>query len=119
MEPEEKLTLSHEKLDAYRCAIEFLAVATAILSSFPRGHADLADQLRRASLSIPLNIAEGVGKTTVPDKRRHFGIARGSGMECSAILDAARVLSLIEAAPAERGKRLLVRVISMLTKLAR
>jgi hypothetical protein len=52
--------LSHARLDVYRCAIEFLAFAVSILSSLPKGNADLADQLRRASLSITLNIADAI-----------------------------------------------------------
>jgi len=53
--------LHHEQLDAYQAAIEFLALATRILARYPKGTGTLADQLRRASLSIPLNIAEGYG----------------------------------------------------------
>lgn len=66
------MKLSHEKLDVYQVAIEFLAVSAEILESIPRGNASLADQLRRASLSIPLNIAEGAGKPTHPDSARFF-----------------------------------------------
>ncbi|KRP08952.1 MAG: four helix bundle protein [Sphingobacteriales bacterium BACL12 MAG-120813-bin55] len=47
----------------------------------------LANQLRRAALSIPLNIAESTGRFTKPDKRNFFIIARGSVVECAAIFD--------------------------------
>lgn len=50
-----------ERLDVYRCAIEFLAVAAQILQQLPAGHHSLADQLERAALSVPVDIAEGVG----------------------------------------------------------
>lgn len=42
----------------------------------------LMDQLFRASLSIPLNIAEGNGRWHNGDKRNFFWIARGSVFEC-------------------------------------
>lgn len=45
------------------------------------------DQLRRASFSIILNIAEGTGRFTKPDKRNFYVISRGSVFECVAILD--------------------------------
>lgn len=114
------MTLAHEKLDVYQCSIEFLALSAEVLDRLPRkGSATLADQLKRASLSIPLNIAEGVGKTTDADRSRYYGIARGSAMECGAIIDACRVLALIEPARAETGKNLLVRIVGMLTKMCR
>lgn len=46
--------LHHEDLDAYKAAIEVVAVAMAVAKGLPRGHSALADQLRRASWSIPL-----------------------------------------------------------------
>lgn|SRR5690554_2886241 len=45
------------------------------------------DQLKRASLSIMLNIAEGTGRQTSPDKRHFYIISRGSTFECAALFD--------------------------------
>lgn len=45
------------------------------------------DQLRRASFSIMLNIAEGSGRYSNRDKRNFYVISRGSVFECVAIFD--------------------------------
>ena len=109
--------LDHERLDVYRIAIEFVSVSMRIHESMPKGNATLVDQLKRASFSIPLNIAEGSGKRSSVDKQRYYAIARGSAMECGAILDVAKALGLIETDTQARGKKLLVRIVSMLTKM--
>ena len=75
-----------------------------------------ARELKRASVSIPQNIAEGVGKPAVADRSRYFGIARGSAMECGAILDVGVTLKLFSARDHEKGTELLERIVSMLTK---
>ena len=45
------------------------------------------DQLRRASFSIMLNIAEESSRFTKPSRRNFYIIARGSAFECVAIFD--------------------------------
>lgn len=47
----------------------------------------VVDQLKRASFSIMLNIAEGTSRYSVKDRRNFFIISRGSAFECVAILE--------------------------------
>jgi four helix bundle protein len=111
--------LDYERLDVYQCAIHFVAATLKLLAQMPKGHAQLADQLRRAAFSIPLNIAEGAGKTTSPDRCRFHAIARGSAMECAAILDIVALFDIVSAADISMAKTLLVRIVSMLSKMSR
>jgi len=111
--------LSFQKLDVYRCAVEFLAFAFEISSLVTRGNAPIMDQLRRAATSIPLNIAEAAGRTGNADAARTYAIARGSAMECAAILDALRTPEIIDADRQRRGLELLERIVAMLTRLCR
>jgi four helix bundle protein len=107
-----------QRLDAYQAAAKFLGVASELVSKVPRGSADLRDQLRRAALSVPLNIAEGSGKFG-RDAVRFYAIARGSALECAAILDALQVLGVFEQSGLKEARLLLERVVSMLTGLIR
>ncbi len=77
------------------------------------------EQFFRTSQSIPQNIAEGNGKGTDADRRRFFEIARGSALECAAIQDTLVVCEVLDVSDSEKGKRLLVRIVSMLTKLGK
>jgi four helix bundle protein len=54
---------------------------------------EMAGQLRRAALSISLNIAEGTGRFD-RDQRKFLITARGSALECAAVLDA-RIVSML------------------------
>ncbi|MBK6811109.1 MAG: four helix bundle protein, partial [Sandaracinaceae bacterium] len=53
------------------------------------------------------------------DKARHFAIARGSAMECAAVLDVVRALGALDDEPHRKAVDLLTRVTAMLTKLCR
>ena len=112
------MLLDHERLDVYSVALEFLVVANGVIEALPRGRRHLADQLGRASTSIVLNLAEGAGKSSSPDKRRFYLIARGSATESAALLDICARLNLLNEGEYPKAKALLHRIVSMLTKLA-
>jgi hypothetical protein len=72
--------LGHERLDVYRLAIGYVAWVFEKAHDLTGVHRSARDQWLRASQSIPLNIAEGNGKTAGADRRRYFEIARGSAV---------------------------------------
>ena len=110
--------LDHERLDVYQVSLDFLVFANRVIEALPRGRSHLADQLTRASTSIVLNLAEGAGKHSKPDKRRYYLTARGSATESAALLDVCVRLKLLDEAEQKAGREVLVRIVSMLIKLA-
>ena len=76
----------HEKLEVYRESLLFLAWLEPFLERLPKS-ISVREQLDRASTSLALNLAEGNGKFTKPDRCRFFDISRGSALECAAALD--------------------------------
>ncbi len=108
----------HERRDVYRLSLDFLVLAERLIAALPRGRSHLADQLARAALSIVLNIAEGAGKVSAADKRRYYVSARGSATESAALLDVYSRLALATTEDHDVGKKALVRIVSMLVKLA-
>src|SRR4051812_45439515 len=113
-----KIHFHHEKLKVYQTSISFIAWATPLLEQLPKRLA-VSDQLDRASTSIPLNIAEGNGKYTPPDRCRYFDNARGSALECAACLDVLVAKKLLTAAEVDPGKETLSETVSMLYGLIR
>ncbi len=76
------------------------------------------DQLSRSSQSITQNIAEGNGKRPGPDRKRFFEIVRGSAMESASTLDILVAVEAQNAIDIVDGKKMLHRLVSMLTKMA-
>jgi len=113
-----KTCFDHEKLAAYQLSIRLVGWVTEILESVPKSLA-VHDQLDRASTSIPLNIAEGNGKFTSPDRCRFFDNARGSALECAAALDVLVAKKKTNEAQIEPGKEMLHRIVSTLVGLIR
>lgn len=110
------MTFGHEQLDVYRVSIEYVGWAYRLCEGL-KGHRNAKDQLLRASQAIPLNIAEGNGKATDGDRRRFFEIARGSALECGAVQDVLVVCGAISSETNAEAKKLLDRIVAMLTKL--
>jgi four helix bundle protein len=106
-------------MEVYRRALGFVRTANAIRARLPPGRAALADQLDRAAVSIPLNIAEGAGEFARREKARFYRIARRSATECAAILDVVRELQLGDAAAIAAAKDDLRAIVAMLIGLGK
>lgn len=65
-----------------------------------------------------MNIAEGNGKRAGNERNRYFEIARGSAMEAAATLDILVSICVKRLEEVTEGKKMLIRIVSMLTKLA-
>jgi four helix bundle protein len=84
-----------EKLDVYKKAKVFNSSIRELIRN-KRLDSTTRDQLRRAAFSIVLNLAEGSGRFTHPDRRNFYIIARSSTFECIAILDVLKDELVIE-----------------------
>ena len=107
---------SHEKSNVYQRSLEFIDFLNQLISSNST-KLNIFDQLDRAVTSIPLNIAEETGKYTPKDKCRYYDIGRGSALECAACLDVLLKREKITKEFCEKGKNLLLEIVSMLTGL--
>ena len=109
--------LGHEKLDVYRLAMSYVEWVYQRSSGLNGVHRTARDQWLRASQSVPLNIAEGNGKSSVADRRRYFEIARGSTLECAAIQDVLVAGGAIALTENLCRKKELDRIAAMLSRL--
>ena len=109
----------HEKLDVYQATIEFVVIIEEIVKQFPKGRGYLVEQLQRAGSSVLLNISEGAGEFSGNEKIRFYRMARRSATECAAILDICTRLCLVNEEISLKSRGLLLRIVSMLTNMAR
>ncbi len=81
------MAFDFEKLEVYKKA---KVLSRGILDLTRRNNnvdPYLRDQLKRASMSVVINIAEGSGRFTKKDKKNFYTIARGSVYECASLLE--------------------------------
>jgi four helix bundle protein len=113
--------LDHEKLDVYQLELRFVAWATVLIDEVQGSRGpkvgEVCNHLDRASLSSLFNTAEGNGKRRRQIRGKFFDDARGSATECAACLDALVAKGACVVERVADGKAMLVRVVSMLTKL--
>ncbi len=90
---------SHRNLQVWQRAMKFVESVYQATETFPRREAyALSDQVRRAVVSIPANIAEGHGRRTDGAFALHLDIALGSLAEVDTLLQVARNLGYLSPA---------------------
>jgi four helix bundle protein len=83
--------LNFEKLIVWQRSISYGYLLVKIADSLPQKYQySFADQLRRAALSIPSNIAEGAGRSGMRDRANFYAISKGS------VYETVNILKLIE-----------------------
>lgn len=112
------MTLDHTKLDVYHRALDLLDLVDQVHEVMPPGRAHLKDQLDRAATSVVLNTAEGAGEFSKDEKQRFYRIARRSATETAAILDILGRRKAVPTAILAPAREMIVRVVSMLARLA-
>ena len=76
-----------EKLEVYQKGVDLAEQVFKLTDELPKGQSSLADQFKRAAMSISLNIAEGNGRWHSKERKNFFLIARGSAFECVPLLE--------------------------------
>ena len=110
--------LPHHQLDAYGVALEALCAADAIAKRLPRGYGPLCDQLRRASQSAFLQLAEGAARSGA-ERAQRLRCARAEACEAAACAEAIGRLGLAPSQEVSALLRLLGRLSAMLLSLSR
>lgn len=110
----------YKKVDAYHIAKDYVLFVYSLLQKFPTyENYALCDQIRRAVISIPSNIAEGLGRTSVKERIHFLEISFASLSEVSCQLDISQSLGYIteeELSNAEEMAERLSKVMSGLKK---
>ena len=84
------LQLSHTKLPIYSESRKLALECYRLTKGFPADEKfAMVQQIRRAALSVHLNIAEGSSRKSEAERKRYYEIARGSVIEIDAAIDIA------------------------------
>jgi len=110
----------HKKLDVWRMAMDLVMEIYRITESFPKEEKyGLSNQVRRAAVSVPSNIAEGAARQTKKEFVNYLHMAQGSLSELDTQLEVARRLAFFDGNTWESLDKLIQRVDKMLTGLIR
>ncbi len=91
------LTLNHQKLDVYQTSKVFVFECYNLTKSLPPEEKfGMITQIRRAALSVHLNIAEGASRKFEVERKRYYEISRSSLFEIDAALDIANGLEYLK-----------------------
>ena len=111
---------SYKNLNVYIKSKELVKQIYELLKKFPKEEQfALSDQLRRAVISVPSNIAEGSGRTSAKDQAHFFEMAFGSLMEVDCQMDIAQDLSYVSSEEHEDVSKQISQVAALLSGMRR
>ena len=88
---------SYKELEVYRYSYELAIQIYKITDRYPKGEIyGIISQVRRAAVSIVLNIAEGYGRKSKEEFKRFLKISLGSLYETKTLIDMSRDLEYID-----------------------
>ena len=112
------LELAHTKLDVFVISKEFTLACYKETKSFPAEERfSMTQQIRKAALSVYLNVAEGCSRKSVAERKRFYEIARGSVVEIDAALDIAASLNFSNKEKLAELGSLLIRCFQLISKM--
>ena len=112
------LELNHQKLAVYTVSRQFIKECYSVTKRLPADEKfGMISQIRRAALSVHLNIAEGSSRRSEAERKRYYEIARGSVIEIDAALDAAEDLEYVHKSNLEALGSAMIVCFKMLTGL--
>lgn len=110
--------ISYKDLIVWQKSIVLVKIIYSLTSKFPENEKfGIINQLRRAVVSIPSNIAEGFGRKTQKDRIQFYVIAYGSALEVETQILISKELSFGDGAKYKEIEDLLVEVLKMLNKM--
>jgi len=84
----------HEKLECYKRSLRLAEEISKDVARWPRGYNYLSDQIKRAIVSVVLNLSEGNARRSNTERKRFFEISRASLAEVASCIDLARVFRI-------------------------
>jgi len=111
---------TYRDLEVWQVAYDLCRQVYQVTARFPKPETyGLVSQLRRAAVSVPSNIAEGMGRRSTPEFLRSLRIAYGSNCELETQLLLARDLGYVDSATYERLRQMAASVERMMSALDR
>jgi len=112
------IQLKHKSLTIYGSVRELVKDIYRISLLLPEKEKfNMVQQIRRAALSVKLNLSEGCSRRSQAERKRYFEIARGSLIEIDAALETAFDLSYVKKNELEKTGELMNKCFAMLSKM--
>ena len=112
------LALKHTTFDIYKLCLQLLIECYVLANRLPKSEIfNLIQQIRRAAVSVRLNIAEGSSRKSPAERKRFYEIARGSLIEIDCAIDICVSLKYLTAEEVQKAGSLIIRCYGMISKM--